>query len=153
MTLLEKRCIEAALLAETYAVLTERLGRETALSLIEGIVQKAALEAGRAFAATAPNGPNLEHFAAVAETWQAGGALTIENVVRHGNVFSFAVTRCRYAEAYRDMGLPAELATRISCLRDGAFVAGYSDALRLTRPETIASGAPRCPFTFTWKNA
>ncbi|WP_428559066.1 MAG: L-2-amino-thiazoline-4-carboxylic acid hydrolase [Solidesulfovibrio sp. DCME] len=153
MTLLERRRIEAALLAETYAVLTDRLGREAALAAIEAIVEKAARQAGRAFAAAAPNGPSLDHFASVAETWQAGGALTIENVARRGDTFSFDVTRCRYAEAYREMGLPEELASRISCLRDGAFVAGYSDKLRLTRPETITSGARRCPFTFTWENA
>ena len=62
------------------------------------------------------------------------------------------MTRCRYAETYREMGLPEELATRISCLRDGAFVAGYSDKLRLDRPGTIASGAASCPFTFTWND-
>ncbi len=153
VTLLERRRIEAALLAETHAVLVERLGPEAALSIIEAIVEKAARQAGRAFAAAAPDGPSLAHFASVAEAWRAGGALVIENVVRQGDTFSFDVTRCRYAEAYREMGLPEELATRISCLRDGAFVAGYSDNLRLTRPETIASGARRCPFTFTWENA
>ena len=65
---------------------------------------------------------------------------------------SFVVTRCRYAESYRAMGLPEELATRVSCLRDGAFVAGYSPKLRLDRPSTIASGATTCPFTFTWED-
>lgn len=150
VTMLEKRRIEAAMLAETYAVLVGRFGRETALAVIEDIVRKAALEGGRAFASAAPNGPCLEHFSTIPEAWRAGGALTIENVRREENVFSFDVTRCRYAESYREMGLPEELATRISCLRDGAFVAGYSDKLRLDRPETIASGAPRCPFTFTW---
>ncbi|WP_300155934.1 L-2-amino-thiazoline-4-carboxylic acid hydrolase [Solidesulfovibrio sp.] len=153
MTLLEQRRIEAAVLAQTYAVLAARLGREDALAVIEDVVRGAALAAGKAFAASAPHGPGLEHFAAVAGTWQAGGALVIENVRRDGNTFSFDVTRCRYAEAYREMGLPEELATRISCLRDGAFVAGYSEKLKLSRPETIASGASCCPFTFTWNEA
>ncbi len=153
MTLLEQRRIEAAVLAQTYAVLAARLGREDALAVIEDVVRGAARKAGEAFAAGAPDGPGLDHFAAVAETWQAGGALVIENVRRSGNTFSFDVTRCRYAEAYREMGLPEELATRISCLRDGAFVTGYSEKLRFSRPETIASGAARCPFTFTWNDA
>ncbi len=152
MTLLERRGIEAAMLAQTYAVLVARLGRDEALAVIEDIVREAAFAAGKAFAAKAPQGPSLEHFAAVAELWQAGGALVIENVARRDNVLSFAVTRCRYAETYREMGLPEELATRISCLRDGAFVAGYSDKLRLDRPGTIASGAVSCPFTFTWND-
>lgn len=153
VTMLGRRCIEAAMLAEVYAVLLAREGRDAALAVIEETIRKAAWQAGRAFAATAPAGPGLEHFAAVTGMWQAGGALTIENVRREKDRFAFDVTRCRYAESYREMGLPEELVTRISCLRDGAFVAGYSDNLRLSRPETIASGASRCPFTFTWENA
>ena len=66
---------------------------------------------------------------------------------------SFDVTRCRYAESYREMGLPEELAVRVSCLRDAAFAAGYSPCLTLDRPATIASGAEKCPFTFTWNDA
>ena len=153
VTMLEKRRIEAALLADVYAVLVERLGRDAAIAVIEETVRKAALQAGRDFAAMAPGGPSLTHFASVAETWQAGGALSIENVRSEPGRFSFDVVRCRYAESYREMGLPEELVTRISCLRDGAFVAGYSDRLRLDRPGTIASGESRCPFTFTWENA
>lgn len=151
-TLLEKRRIEAAMLAEVYAVLLRRFGRETALAVIEETVEKAAYEAGKAFAATAPNGPGLDHFATVTQLWQCGGALVIENECRDSKQLSFVVTRCRYAESYREMGLSEELATRVSCLRDAAFVAGYSPKLALSRPETIAAGADRCPFLFTWKD-
>ncbi len=141
------------MLAEVYAVLLERLGREAALAVIEETVARAAREAGRAFAASAPGGPSLAHFASVADLWQAGGALAIADRRQGPDCLSFDVVRCRYAEAYREMGLPEELATRISCLRDHAFVAGYSPNLRLDRPGTIASGAATCPFTFTWEDA
>lgn len=153
VTLLGKRRIEAALLADVYAVLVARLGRETALAVIEDTVRKSAYEAGQAFAAAAPEGPSLDHFATVTGLWQRGGALTIEKERREPTSLSFDVARCRYAESYREMGLPEELARRISCLRDGAFVAGYSPKLHLTRPGTIASGAKSCPFTFTWEDA
>jgi hypothetical protein len=152
VTLLARRRIEAAMLAEVYAVLMDRLGRDQALAVIEDTVTRAAFEAGRAFAASAPNEPNLEHFRSVVDLWRRGDALTIEDVRQGPDNLSFAVTRCRYAEAYREMGLPAELATRVSCLRDGAFVAGYSPKLAISRPETIAGGSGRCPFTFTWDN-
>ena len=69
VTLLEKRCIEAVLLADVYTVLLERFGRETALAVIEDTVTRAAYEAGRAFAAAAPNGPSLEHFGSVTTAW------------------------------------------------------------------------------------
>ena len=153
VTLLKKRCIEAAMLADVYAVLQERQGRDAALAVIEETVARAAFEAGKAFAATAPQGPNLAHFATVASLWQRGEALCIENVRQTRNCLSFDVARCRYAESYRAMGLPEELVVRISCLRDGDFAAGYSPALSFSRPATIASGAPCCPFTFTWNDA
>lgn len=153
VTLLERRCIEAALLADVHAVLVGRSGLETALDILEETVARAAFAAGEAFARTAPNGPSLAHFATVTGLWQRGGALVIENEQATGTSVSFDVTRCRYAERYREMGLPEDLATRVSCLRDGAFAAGYSPKLTLTRPGTIASGAKRCPFTFTWNDA
>ncbi|EHJ46656.1 hypothetical protein DFW101_0639 [Solidesulfovibrio carbinoliphilus subsp. oakridgensis] len=152
-TFLAKRRIEAALLADVYAVLVGRLGRDAALAVIEETVARAACQAGQAFAASAPEGPSLQHFAAVADQWQQGGALAIANKRQEADGLSFDVVRCCYAEAYREMGLPDELATRISCLRDQAFVAGYSPKLHLDRPTTIASGATHCPFTFTWEDA
>lgn len=149
-TMLEQRRIEASMLAEVYAVLVDRFGCEAALGVIEETITRAAFAAGKAFAARAPQGPCLEHFATVTTRWQAGGALTLANTRQTSDTVAFDVTRCRYAESYREMGLPEELAVRVSCLRDAAFAAGYSPALRLERPETIASGAPRCPFTFIW---
>ncbi|UJX40072.1 L-2-amino-thiazoline-4-carboxylic acid hydrolase [Desulfovibrio sp. JY] len=150
-TMLTQRCIEAAMLADVYAVLVDKIGKDAALDVVEETIERAARKAGQDFAAKAPGGPSLTHFAAVTDMWRAGGALAIENVRRQPDSLSFDVTRCRYAESYREMGLPEELVTRISCLRDGAFVAGYCDRLRLTRPGTIASGESRCPFTFTWE--
>ena len=150
VTLLARRHIEAAMLAEVHAVLVDRLGEEQALSCLEETVTRAAFAAGQAFAATAPDGPNLAHFRSVVALWQRGDALTIGNIRSEETRFSFDVTRCRYAESYREMGLPEALATRVSCLRDRAFVAGYSPHLLFERPQTIASGATCCPFTFTW---
>lgn len=151
VTLLSRREIEAAMLAEVYAVLIRRLGSSQALAIIEETVTRAAFAAGQAFAAAAPNGPSLAHFRCVVDLWRRGDALSIEDVRDEPGRLSFTVTRCRYAERYRAMGLPEELASRVSCLRDGAFVAGYSPKLRLNRPATIASGAANCPFTFTWE--
>jgi hypothetical protein len=153
ISLLARRRIEAAVLADVYAVLVGRLGREAALAVIEETVARAAREAGQAFAASAPEGPSLGHFAAVAGLWRQGGALAMANERQEADRLTFDVVRCRYAEAYREMGLPDELATRLSCLRDHAFVAGYSPKLHLDRPATIASGATHCPFTFTWEDA
>lgn len=150
VTLLARRRIEAAMLAEVFAVLVDRLGEEQALACIEETVSRAAFAAGKAFAAKAPDGPSLDHFSSVVDLWRRGDALTIDNIRSVDDRLSFDVIRCRYAESYREMGLPEVLATRVSCLRDQAFVAGYSPKLCFERPCTIASGAACCPFTFTW---
>ncbi len=150
--LLDRRCIEAAALAALYETLVARFNRETALAVVGETLDRLAREAGRAFAASAPDGPSLAHFASTVDAWRRGGALCIENYRQDGRSISFDVTRCRYAENYRDMGLPEELATRLSCDRDAPFAAGYSPKLKLSRPETIAAGAGCCPFTFTWED-
>ena len=60
------------------------------------------------------------------------------------------VTRCRYAEMYRAMGL-AELGAILSCNRDGAFCEGYDPKLKLERTQTIMGGASHCNFRYRYE--
>ncbi len=170
MTQLERRRIEAEMLAQVHETLCRRLGPEQALAVVAETTERAAMEAGAAFARSAPDGPSLAHFATVADIWRAGGALDIrdeclgdehlgderlgdERPGLPGGTWSFAVTRCAYADMYlRDMGLPPELAFVLSCGRDAAFARGYHPALRLERSETIAQGNGRCEFCFLWSH-
>ena len=66
--------------------------------------------------------------------------------------FDFDVTRCRYAEMYREMGL-GHIGHLMSCNRDGAFCEGYDSNLVLTREHTIMGGAPTCTFRYRYKNS
>ena len=61
--------------------------------------------------------------------------------------YIFDVTRCRYAEMYRDMGL-GEIGHLLSCQRDGTFCEGYDKRLKLTRTQTIMQGASHCDFNY-----
>ena len=68
-----------------------------------------------------PDGkPSLEHFISLQPLWTKGDALQIETIRKDAKHYDFNVTRCRYAEMYRAMGL-AELGAILSCNRDGAF--------------------------------
>lgn len=148
---IDRRRIEAEIMADTYAVLINRMSEAQALEIIREATATAARRAGTHFAKAAPDGPNLQHFATVVNLWRAGGALNIEGEALEGNVFRLTVTRCGYAELYmKDMGLPSPLAEALSCSRDAAFAAGYSPRIRLERPETIAGGAACCEFVFRW---
>ena len=55
----------------------------------------------------APGRADLESFKAIQHLWTRDDALTIEVVADAPGVFDFNVTRCRYAETYRAMGLGA----------------------------------------------
>lgn len=90
---------------------------------------------------------SLRGFAAGLGAWSADGALETEVRELTDDVFAFDVTRCRYAELYRDLGL-ADLGATLSCDRDAALVEGFDPAVRFTRTRTIMSGADRCDFRY-----
>jgi hypothetical protein len=59
----------------------------------------------------------------------------------------FNVTRCGYAEFYKELGL-SELGFRVHCNRDHAMVVGFNSELELSRSQTIMQGATCCDFRF-----
>jgi hypothetical protein len=148
--LIEQRAIEARIFQATYRSLLAKQGRDEALAVIGRAVEALGFEAGRAFAAKAPNGPSFGHFASIVELWQASGALRIENMHLEPDELAFEVTRCAYLDKYREMGLPEELAGLISCGRDEPFARGYGGQLVFERPTSLATGAPSCRFRFSW---
>jgi hypothetical protein len=60
------------------------------------------------------------------------------------------VTRCKYAEAYKEMGL-GRIGHLMSCNRDGTFCEGYDPNIALERAQTIMQGAPCCTFRYTYR--
>ena len=76
-----------------------------------------------------------------------GSAIELKVIEDSGDAFAFNVTRCRYAEFYREMGVP-ELGVLLSCARDFALTRGISDRVDLTRTRTIMEGRDHCDFRF-----
>lgn len=150
--LLARRMIEADILCRVYETTGAAEGRDKALDAVRRVVESAAAAAGRDFAAQAPGGPSFEHFKTVLSAWKQGGALVVEHVRDTDRVLTFSVTRCLYVEAYRAMGVPAEVLPLLSCARDSPFASAYHPALELDRPCTLAGGADACLFRFTWRD-
>jgi len=145
--ILEQRRIEAAFAKGIYEELAASLGAEQAKAILSRAVVKLARETGAAMAAESPEGPSIAHFLSLQPLWTKGDALQIEVLRADGTHYDFNVTRCRYAEMYKAMGL-AELGAVLSCNRDGAFCEGYDPKLKLTRTQTIMGGAPHCDFRY-----
>jgi hypothetical protein len=148
MPILTQRRIEAAFAKGIYEEMKAELGEETARRILSRAVIAMAKATAAEMAREAPDGrPDLDSFRAIQSHWTAEDALRIETVKSTGTEFHFNVTRCRYAEMYREMGL-AELGAILSCNRDGAFCEGYDPRLKLTRTQTIMGGASHCDFRY-----
>jgi hypothetical protein len=151
LSMLEKRKIEAEILKEVYETLKASHGEAVAKQTITESVRRSAIEQARQFAASAPGGPSLKAFQDVMPLWTKGGALEIEVKEQTDKTFTFNVTRCRYAETYRAMGL-GEIGHLLSCNRDGAFCEGYDPKLKLERTQTIMQGASHCDFKYRYED-
>lgn len=151
ITQLERRKIEADMIGLLYAQMCEAMPPEAALAVVRSGLEKTAFEAGKAFARSAPDGPSLEHFKKVVDIWAAGDAVDHEILENTPGIFRLDITRCEYAAAYRELGLPHELVRTISCCRDEPFARGYSERIEFSRTRTIAEGAARCDFLYRWK--
>ena len=145
--ILEQRRIEAGFAKGIYEEMAAELGAEQAKAILTRAVVKLAKQAAAEMAAESPEGPTLDYFISQQERWTRGDALRIEVVEQEADRYGFNVTRCKYSEMYREMGL-AELGGVLSCNRDGAFCEGYSDKLKLTRTQTLMGGATHCDFRY-----
>ena len=147
LPIIERRRIEAEILGHVYAVLKARSGEDEAKAVIGEAVSRSAIEQGARFRDALGRDPDLSDFGAILPNWTTGGSLELE--VRHAapDRLDFDVTRCRYAEMYREMGL-GEIGHLLSCNRDGDFCVGYNPKMELTRTETIMGGAKRCDFRY-----
>jgi hypothetical protein len=150
LPILTLRRIEAAFAKGVYDEMKSELGETIAKRILASAVIKLAKEAAAEMARQAPDGePSLDSFRATQPRWTAEDALRIDVVKSTDSEFHFNVTRCRYAEMYRAMGL-AELGAVLSCNRDGAFCEGYDPRLKLQRTQTLMGGATHCDFRYRW---
>jgi hypothetical protein len=145
--ILARRKIEAAIIAPIYEEMRAAIGEEKAREILRNAIRRAAVAAGAEMARRATGGASLESFKAIQHLWTKDDALTIEVIANEPGVFDFNVTRCRYAETYRAIGL-GEIGDLLSCNRDGAFCEGYDPRIKLTRTQTIMGGAKFCDFRY-----
>jgi len=149
LPMLEKRRIEAAILKHVYDTLKASHGVEVAKRAVADAVRSSSVEQAAEFAAKVGGKTSLRTFIERQELWTRGGALEREVIEESDTRYRFNVTRCKYAEMYRDMGL-GEIGHLLSCQRDGTFCEGYDQHLKLERTQTIMQGATHCDFDYTY---
>ncbi|WP_448208377.1 L-2-amino-thiazoline-4-carboxylic acid hydrolase [Azospirillum sp. sgz302134] len=151
LPILERRRIEAEFAKALYDSLVPEVGRDRARAVLARAIETMARAAGAAMAAedrATRGAADLATFRDRLELWTANDALALEVIESTPDRLAFNVTRCRYAETYRAIGVE-EIGDILSCNRDGEFMCGYRPDARFTRTQTIMTGASHCDFRYS----
>jgi len=143
--ILKRREIEARIVGPLLARLAAEYG-DGVFDVARDVIVDVAREHGAALAEQMGD-RTLPAFARGLAAWSADGALESEVVELTETTFAFDVSRCRYAEMYRALGMD-ELGATLSCNRDGSLIEGFNANIEFTRTQTIMGGATHCDFRF-----
>jgi hypothetical protein len=147
---LQRRKIESKALIPFLAALRDKFGENAVQEVLDEVIRKLAVEDGARLAET--YGQTTTSLRNVAEeVWAGGGSLDLELVGQSEGHLDFNVTRCGYAEYYKEMGL-SDLGFRMHCNRDHAMLGGFNSELELSRTQTIMEGAVCCNFRYRKKS-
>ncbi|MEX1019080.1 MAG: L-2-amino-thiazoline-4-carboxylic acid hydrolase [Litorilinea sp.] len=148
---LTRREVEARILGPVLEALAEEFDRERVIEVLRDTIVRIAQEQG-ADLAVQMGGTSLTEFADSLQYWTQDNALEIELLEKSDQQLGFNVTRCRYAELYRALGLE-DLGAVLSCNRDYALIEGFNSQVELSRTQTIMEGAAFCNFRYRRKPA
>jgi len=87
------------------------------------------------------------NMAAAFSMYAAGDALDYRLVAQSDDSFEIDVTGCRYAQFYKELGVP-ELGFLLVCSSDFPMAEGFGPDIKLTRTQTIMQGASHCDFRY-----
>ena len=146
---LTKRKLQAQVIGPIFAEMVEQIGEQQATTILDAAIRKAAIAEGRYFAEKAGGQTSMADFIKLYENWTSDGALEMNVLAASDTVFDFDITRCKYAETYKEMGL-GKIGHLLSCNRDGTFCQGYDANISLERKQTIMQGAPCCTFRYRY---
>ncbi len=145
---LTRRETEARILSPVIDALSARFGRDEVVEIIKDTIIEIAQQQGGELA-QAMGGCGIGEFFTSLEYWKKDGALELDILEQREGRLDFNVTRCRYAEMYRALGIP-ELGTVLSCNRDYALIDGFNREAELSRTQTIMDGASHCDFRYVF---
>jgi L-2-amino-thiazoline-4-carboxylic acid hydrolase len=143
---LQRRKIEGRALIPFIQALRDKFGEDAAGEVVDETIRKFAAEDGASWAAT--YGRTTASMRRVAqELWAGGGGMDVQLIGESEDHLDFNVTRCGYAEFYKELGL-SDLGFRIHCNRDHIMLVGFNGQIELSRSQTIMAGATCCDFRF-----
>jgi fumarate reductase iron-sulfur subunit len=146
VSILARREIEARILMPALNAFIKEYGKDQTVKLVDPVIQELAREGGVQLA-KALGGNTVAHFAKGLSLWTREDALRLDVKEQTEKKFAFNVTRCRYAEMYKELGVQ-DYRALLSCGRDAALIVGFNPKIKFTRTQTIMSDAAYCDFRY-----
>ena len=154
VSVIEQARIQAQVLVPLVKALQAELGDARANALVRSALRDLYRGYGEAFwrarqaKQDQEGAPDVGRSVASAfATYARDDALAYTVIEQSADAFAFDVTRCRYAEFYRELGEP-ELGFLLVCSADFDTAEGFGGDIELTRTQTIMQGAPLCDFRY-----
>jgi hypothetical protein len=139
--------IQAQVLVPLVKALQAELGKERANALVRNALGDIYRRHGEEFWRR-KNEKNLGTVMTSAfTTFAREDALDYRVVEQSEDAFAIDVTRCRYAEFYKQLGEP-ELGFLLVCGADFPMAEGFGPDIKLARTQTIMQGASHCDFRY-----
>ena len=145
---LMRRETEVRILIPFLQDLSKEFGKETILNVLKKTIEEIAKIQGEEV--SREYGNNVDAFLETLKFWTKDDALEIDVLEKSDSKLHFNVTRCKYAEMYKALGV-SDLGAVLSCNRDAALIEGFNSKASLGRKETIMSGDNCCTFRYTFK--
>lgn len=145
---LTRREVEARILRPVIEALGNSFDEKAVVKIVKEVIVDIAEKQGCELA-EAMGGNTSSHFLDLLKYWTKDDALELKILKHDKSHLHFDVTRCRYAEMYKALGM-TELGKTLSCNRDFALIRGFNPRTSLSRTQTIMDGAPFCDFRYTF---
>ena len=145
--------IQAEVLVPLIKALQKEFGKERVNALIPKALHDMYYQFGKEWWANTPGGPT-EKIAKAIDMFsldQEGQAIDVEELKRTDNQYDFNITKCRYADFFKQIGEP-ELGSLLVCGVDAPMTAGYGANVELVRDQTIMKGSSHCNFRYKVKD-
>jgi hypothetical protein len=151
VSVIEQAKIQAQVLVPLMKALRAELGQARADAIVRGALRDLYRGYGEAFwHAKQQRNEQPDVGKAVASAFTTYGrddALAYSVIEQSEDAFAFDVTRCRFAEFYKELG-EAELGFLLVCSADFDMAEGFGGDIALTRTQTIMQGASHCDFRY-----
>ncbi|WP_072386517.1 L-2-amino-thiazoline-4-carboxylic acid hydrolase [Hyphomicrobium sp. CS1BSMeth3] len=145
---IEQAKIQAQVLVPLIKTLQAELGEERANALVRKAIGELYRRLGRDWWIRKKSESIGSNMASAFASFAKANALNYTVRTQSDDAYEIDVTRCQYAEFYKELGEP-ELGFLLICSADFPFADGFGAEVDLTRTKTIMEGACHCDFRYS----